>query len=64
MASVEPLPSLSLSFLICVRRVMRVTSQGGMPWQLLPMLLITFKELLFLLLTWVSPVGFFWLLDE
>lgn len=31
---------------------------------LAPKLLITFKELLFLLLTWASPVGFFGLLDE
>lgn len=50
---------LSLSFLIGGRRVVSVTSQGGVPRPSAPMLLITFKEL-FLLLTWVSPVGFFW----
>lgn len=50
---------LSLSFLIGGRRVVSVTSQGGVPRPSAPMLLVTFKELLFLLLTWVSPVGFF-----
>lgn len=43
----------------CGRRVTKVTSLGGTPPPLAPMLLITFKELLFLLLMWAAPVGFF-----